>query len=283
MDYREMVAFHERMGADITIGVISVPIEQGHRFGIVTLDAEDRIVCFVEKPRFPTSNLASMGIYVFDRQLLVERIVEDAADAASVHDFGHNIIPMMVKRDKVFAYKFNGYWEDIGTIDAYYAANMELTHELPPFSLDGDWHVLTKNTNLPPPEIFPMAIVRNSFVSRGCIIKGTVMSSILSPGVVVEDQAIVRSSVIMANTIIDKYSVIERCVLDEEVKIDRFCHIGFGKTLIPGNWDINVLGRGVEVPSYTCIGRNCMILPDVGPADFTLRVIPSGTVMSHKL
>ena len=93
----------------------------------------------------------------------------------------------------------------------------------------------------------------------------------------------VRSSVIMANAIIDKHSVIERCVLDEEVKVGRFCHIGFGKTLIPGDWDITVLGRGVRVPPYTCIGRNCMILPDVGPADFTSRMIPSGTVVSHRL
>ena len=96
-----------------------------------------------------------MGLYVFNRQLLVERLVEDAADAASSHDFGHNVIPMMVKQDKVFAYKFNGYWEDIGTIEAYYGANMELTRELPSFSLDGDWHILTKDTNLPPPEILP--------------------------------------------------------------------------------------------------------------------------------
>ncbi len=133
MDYSKLLAFHERVGAELTIGVASVPIEKADRFGTVFINTEGRIIDFIEKPEVPKSNLVSMGIYAFNRDALAELLIEDAAQQASPHDFGKAIIPKMVKRNKVFAYKFNGYWRDIGTIEAYYEANMDLSGDLSSF------------------------------------------------------------------------------------------------------------------------------------------------------
>ena len=283
MDYRKMLAFHEQAGADVTVGVISVPIEEANRFGIVTVDAEGRIIDFVEKPRIPKTNLASMGIYAFNKKILAERLVEDAADPASPHDFGHAIIPRMIRRDRVFAYRFDGPWWDIGTIEAYYEANMELTQEEPVFSLNGGWPILTRDNNVLPPKVSREGNVKHSLISPGCVIEGEVENSILSPGVRVGENAVVRNSVVMANTVIGKHSVVDRCILDEGVTIGKFCYIGFGESLISGNWDITVLGRRVVVPPFTSIGRNCKVLPNVGLADFAARAIPSGTIVSQGL
>ena len=280
MDYRKMLAFHEQAGADVTVGVISVPIEEANRFGIVSVDAQGRMIDFVEKPKIPKSNLVSMGIYAFNTKVLAKRLTEDTTEPSSPHDFGHAIIPKMMKRDKVFAYRFDGYWWDIGTIEAYYQANMELTREAPSFSLNGGWPVFTRDNNVVPPKVSQQGNVRHSLTSPGCVIEGEVENSILSHGVRVEEKAVVRNSVVMANTVIGKHSVVDYCILDEEVTIGKFCYIGFGESLISGNWDITVLGRKVVVPPFTAIGRNCKILPNVEPADFTTRAIPSGTIVS---
>ena len=159
MDYHQMLDFHERTRADVTIGVHSVPIEQAHRFGIVTTDAEGRIVDFVEKPKLPHSNLTSMGIYVFNKQVLAERLTEDAERIDSPHDFGYAVIPSMVNRDKVFAYEFDGYWQDIGTAQAYYWSNMELIRQQPSFTLDSSKPVFTDLGDLPLPRISPQGSV----------------------------------------------------------------------------------------------------------------------------
>ncbi len=282
MDYRKMLFFHQQVKADVTVGIVPVPIEQAHRFGIVTVDAEGRIVDFAEKPRIPQSNLVSMGIYVFNRRLLSERLAEDAAQTDSLHDFGHSILPRIVRRDRVFAYKFAGYWQDIGTVESYYKANLELTRQVPSFSLDSQWPIFTRQTHSLSPHISEQGSIRDSLVSSGCMIKGVVENSVLSPGVRVEEKAVVRNSVIMANTFVGYYSVVDRCVLDEGVNVDKFCYIGFGATLVSGEWDITVLGRGVTVPSHTAIGRNCKIYPGVSPLDFTTTVVPSGTLVSRR-
>jgi len=281
MDYRKMLAFHEQVAADVTVGVVSVPIEQAHRFGMVNVSAEGRIIDFAEKPRIPATNLASMGIYIFNREVLLERLAEDAAQPSSPHDFGYAVIPKVVASDNVFAYEFNSYWQDIGTPGAYYEANMELTHEMPSFSLDGKWHVFTKDNSLPSPEISQQGSVQHSLIGPGCIVGGKVENSVLSPGVTVEEQAVVRNSLIMSKTTIGKHSVVDRCILDEEVNIGKFCYIGFGTSLNSRNRDITILGRSVTVPPHTAIGSDCEILPDVGPADFTTNTIPSGAVVSQ--
>jgi glucose-1-phosphate adenylyltransferase len=282
LDYRKMLAFHREVNADVTVGVIPVPIEETHRFGTVTLNASRRITDFSEKSPISQSNLVSMGIYVFNKRVLAERLIEDAGDQTSRHDFGYSLLPDMVKRDRVFAYRFQGYWQDIGTVEAYYEANMELTKEQPCFSLNSTMPVMTQEQHLSPPYISGQASITNSLVSPGCVVKGRVENSILSPQVWVDEQAMVRNSVIMGRTFIGRHSVVDCCVLDEGVKISDYCYLGFGSGLIPGNCDITVLGKGVTVPPHTAIGRNCKILPHVEASDFFSKVFTSGSVLSGR-
>lgn len=282
LDYRKMLAFHQQVGADVTVGVIPVPFEQAHRFGTVTLGNDGRILEFLEKSPASRSNLASMGIYVFNKDVLSERLTEDADDEISRHDFGYSILPNMVKRDKVFAYGFKGYWQDIGTVEAYYEANMELIRDQPSFSLNGSSPVLTHERLLSTPRIVNEANIRNSLVSPGCVVRGCVENSVLSPRVRVDEGSVVKNSVIMENTSIGYHSLVDRCVLDEEVNVGEYCYIGFGSSLVPGSWDVTILGKGVTVPPRTAIGRNCKILPQVGPEDFATNVVPAGAVILKK-
>jgi glucose-1-phosphate adenylyltransferase len=283
MNYRKMLAFHQKIGADATIGVVSVPIEQAHRFGIVEISSEGRVLNFTEKPRIPRSNLISMGIYIFNKQVLIENLIRDAADSTSPHDFGHAVIPKMVHYNKVFAYKFNEYWQDIGTVEAYYQANMELLKQLPSFSMNTRWSILAKeDTGLLPPRIYGQAKVNNSLISPGCVIKGKVHNSVLAPGIMVEEKAIVTNSVIFPNTSIGQHSVVDHCILDENVNIREYCYIGFSGNLSSGDRDITILGKGITVPPHTAIGRSCEILPDVTTSDFIKNVVPPNTILSHR-
>jgi len=233
-------------------------------------------------PRNPRSNLVSMGIYVFNKDILCQRLIEDARLSESPHDFGYAIIPNTVRRDKAYAYKFDGYWQDIGTVESYYQANMELTRRAPSFSLDDYWPILTHKIHSASLRMSEQGSVRNSLISSGCLIKGEVENSVLSTNVVIEEQAVVRDSVILADTCIGYHSVINRCILDEGVNIGEYCYIGFGHGLIKEDWNITVLGRRVLVPPNTAIGCNCRILPNVGPDDFTSNAIPSGSIISKK-
>jgi glucose-1-phosphate adenylyltransferase len=222
-----------------------------------------------------------MGIYVFNRKVLTERLIEDAANPASRHDFGYSLLPAMVRRDRAFAYRFEGYWQDIGTIESYYRANMELTRERPSFSLNTAEPVMTRGHLLSAPRIGEQAVVINSLVSPGCVVRGRVENSVLSPRVWVNEQAVVRNSIIMDNTLIGRHSVVDRCVLDEDVKVGDYCYLGFGSSLTPGDWDITVIGKEVTVPAHTAIGRNCKIMPYVEGSDFFTNVIKSGSVLSR--
>jgi glucose-1-phosphate adenylyltransferase len=282
MDYREMIAFHEQTEAEVTVAVTRVPIEEAHRFGTVSLGDGGEMLEFVEKSRSPKSNLASMGIYIFNRDILAQRLAEDAIQPYSPHDFGYAILSSMVGRDKVNAYEFTGYWQDIGTPQAYYAANMELVCAEPRFSLDGTRPVLTQGRNLPPPKIAHQATVVNSLVSPGCVIKGYVEDSILSPGVWVDEQAEVRNSVLMRNTFIGYHSVVDTCIIDEGVSIGRLCCIGSGKSVLSGDGEITVLGKGASVPSRTALGRNCTVLPYANASRFGDCLIASGSILSQR-
>jgi glucose-1-phosphate adenylyltransferase len=265
MDYREMLDFHERAHADVTIGVVSVPLSEAGRFGTVRTDSASRIIEFIEKPRVPQSNLVSMGIYLFNRDVLVRKLNEDASAGQSSHDFGMSIVPGMISRDRVFAYRFSGYWQDIGTVESYMQANLELTRESPAFCLDGCWPMDVRPEH---PIVQAGGIVRNSIVAPGCQIKGFVENSVLSPGVHVEDQAVVRDSVLMAGAHVGWHSVVDHCILDEDVSIGRSCYLGFGAGPSKGSPTTTVLGTGVRVPDFTAIDRNCKIEPFSGPADF---------------
>jgi len=281
MDYRRMLAFHKQMKADVTVGVVPVPIEDAYRFGIATVDDQSRIVDFVEKPRFPRSNLVSMGIYLFNKKVLYDRLIEDATQPDSLHDFGYVIIPKIISADRVFAYKFNGHWRDIGTAKAFYEANMEIISPQARISLDGSWPILTGEKNcLPPTELFNTGSVINSLVSPGCVIKGRVENSILSPGVWIDDEAVVRNSVLMSNVSVGYHSVVERCIIDEYVNIGKFCYVGFKGSFIPGEREITVLGKGVVVPSNSTINNKCKVLTDIRLDDFATTEVPSSNMVS---
>jgi glucose-1-phosphate adenylyltransferase len=268
MDYNKMIAFHEQTKAAVTIGVTKVPVEDAYRFGTVTLGGDNEVLDFVEKSRDTRSNLASMGIYVFNRDVLAQRLEEDATQPESPHDFGYAILPGMLGKDRVNAYEFTGYWQDIGTTQAYYDANMGLICAQPRFSLNGTQPVLTQRLNLPPPNVSRQARVVNSLVSPGCVIKGYVENSILSPGVWVDAQAEVWNSVLMSNTFIGYHSVVDTCIIDEEVNIGKLCYIGFGRSPLSGDRDITVLGKGATIPSHTVIGRDSKVLPHADKSSF---------------
>lgn len=257
MDYREMLAFHEQVGADVTIGVVSVPRKQVHRFGIVTVNTQGKIVDFVEKPRTAKSNLASMGIYIFNRQVLVDSLTEDSRERSSSHDLGRIIIPRMVNRYKVFAYKFKGYWQDIGTIEAYYGANMELIRKLPSLSLNGNWPILANAYNVLPPKTTNYNNAKNSLIGDGCVIDGEVENSILFPAVTVRKQATIRNSIVMSNTVVGRYSTVDHSILDESVNVGEFSYIGFKDGSTEKEKSITVLGKGVRVPDYSAVRRSC--------------------------
>jgi glucose-1-phosphate adenylyltransferase len=283
MDYRKMLEFHEKMHADATVGIVRVSIEEAYRFGTVKLDTDRRIIDFVEKSSSPETNLASMGIYIFNREMLIQYVSKDADKSSSTHDFGYAILPEIVKKENVFAYEFGGYWQDIGTVESYFEANMELLGIQPRFSLDSNWPILTET------EISEMHMssnntgtIVNSLVSEGCVIRGRVNNSILSPGVRIGERTEVRDSILMPDVAIGDDCVIDRCILDQEVSIGNLCYIGVGNRLFPGSWDVTVFGKEVKVPPGITIGRKCRVLPKVDAADFIEKIVSSGSTIYHK-
>jgi glucose-1-phosphate adenylyltransferase len=285
MDYRPMIELHNENKAEATVGVMRVPIEEAHRFGIVSTDDDGRVVDFQEKPKKPQSNLVSMGIYVFNREALIDRLTKDAANPASQHDFGHNILPkMLADGDRLFTYAFEGYWRDVGTVQSYWEANMELLEDVPAVDLyERSWVIYTKSEERPPALVSAQAQVERSLISHGCQIRGQVIHSVLSPGVIVEEGAIVRDSIIMFDTFIGKNSVVDRSVIDKEVVVGADSYIGFGDDDTPNklepqrlNTSINVIGKRAILPAGIKLGRNCKIGTDVKPEDFPGLELGSG-------
>jgi len=265
MDYRKMLEFHDKSKADITVGVVPVPIEEAHRFGTLTLGENGYVTEYIEKPDIPKSNLVSMGIYIFNKDVLIQRITEDAEQSASVHDFGYSIIPGMVGRDRVYGYQYDDFWRDIGTIDAYYDTSMELAGNNPPFSLNGTWPILTCENN-EPVKIFANSNIESSIISPGCVIKGRVENSILSPGVQVDEHAVVKNSILMSNVCVGTRSVVDSCIADEEVHIGEFCFVGFGSSR-DHMAEYTLLGKGASVTSHTAIARGCKVMPYSNPTE----------------
>jgi glucose-1-phosphate adenylyltransferase len=225
---------------------------------------------YVEKPDIPKSNMVSMGIYIFNKDVLIQRIIEDAAQPASVHDFGYSIIPGMVGRDRVYGYKYDDFWRDIGTIDAYYDTSMELLGSAPQFSLNGTWPILTCENNEPVKK-FANSSIENSIISPGCVIRGRVENSILSPGVQVDEHAVVKNSILMSNVRIGTRSVVDSCIADEEVHVGEFCYVGFGSD--DGHTpEYTLLGKGASITSHTAIARGCKVMPYSNPTESGTKV-----------
>jgi glucose-1-phosphate adenylyltransferase len=283
MDYRQMLHFHECVEADLTIATVPVPTSQVFRFGNVTTDAAGRVLDYVDRPGIPRSNLANIGVYLFGSDVLVERLVEDVPHTDAPCDFGRTIIPKMLARgDRVFAYTSGDYWHDISTAGAYHSVHMEFTRHLPSFGLEGRWPVLSERLELPPPKKSEQGSVENSIVSPGCVIRGHVENSVLSPGVWVDSQAVVRNSVLMRDAIVGSRSIVDYCILDEEVSVGLFCYIGFGPARIPSQDEVTVIGRGAAIPPHTAVGRNCRILPHVEPSDFVSSAIRAGETVEPR-
>jgi glucose-1-phosphate adenylyltransferase len=220
-----------------------------------------------------------MGIYIFNRDFLNKCLKEDAASIDSPHDFGYAILPRIVRTERVFGYEFGGYWQDIGTVEAYYEANMQLLGGKPEFKADDSWPVLTIYGKTATPLTAADNIV-NSLISPECVVEGYVENSILSPGVRVEEKARVVDSIVMAHTHIGYHSVVDRCILDEGVNIDKFCYLGFGSAPQTQFSDITMVGKAVNLGPQIAIGRKSKIMPGLSLADLKSKFVAPGTILS---
>jgi glucose-1-phosphate adenylyltransferase len=254
MDYRKMIAYHQEVKADVTVGVFPVAMERISQFGIMKVDHNRRITEFVEKPARSESNLASMGIYVFNADFLKARLAEDAANPDSVHDFGRVVLPQMVGNDRAFAYQFSGYWEDIGTPEAYHQANLDLVYRNSALSLDGVWPVYPCDKDYRPGHSEADSHVKSSLIGPGCIIKGYVENSILSPGVWVGEGAVVKDSVIMANVSIGRNTLVDHSILDEGAVIGECCNVGMGSASYFRPAGVTILGQHTRLPAHSNVG-----------------------------
>ncbi|MDP3880145.1 MAG: glucose-1-phosphate adenylyltransferase [Dehalococcoidales bacterium] len=290
MDYSWMLQFHEERQADVTLAYTRLPEEDLQHFGTVIIDEERRVIGFEEKVRKPKSSLVSMGIYLFRKEFLKQCLEEDTASENSSHDFGRDILPKMVGKNRIFGYDFQGYWRDVGTVQAYWQANMDMIDMSPGGYLsDPGWPIHTSDVDGPPATISGVANVGNSMISNGCIIEGNVEHSILSPGVIVAEGAVVRNSIIMSETSVGSHSIIDYSILDKEVVVEAGCHLGFGDDLRANRWEPSVLNTGItivgkraRIPPGTRIGRNCIICADVQEDCFRRDEVKSGGIVRLK-
>ncbi|APC40821.1 glucose-1-phosphate adenylyltransferase [Clostridium estertheticum] len=242
MDYSKMLDYHKEKGADVTISVIEVPHDQCSRFGIMNTSEDDSIYEFEEKPEQPKSNLASMGVYIFSWSALRQLLKEDSQDEISSHDFGKNIITKMLNNEqKLFAYHFKGYWRDVGTIESFWSANMDLLSDDNELNINDDkWRIYTVNPMLPPQYIGPDAIINNAMLNEGCTVLGEVNNCVLFQDVHVGKGSKISNSVILPNTKIGNNVVIDKAIIGSDVVIRRNSYIGNGR-------DIIVIEKGREI------------------------------------
>ncbi len=286
MNYEELINHHRWKEADVTIPVCEVAMEQAGRYGTMVLDDEDRIVAFDEKPEEPRSSLISMGIYLFKKEVLEEVLVA-GTHARMRDDFGSDIIPALMGRASLFGYRFRGYWRDIGTIEAYYDANMDLLEERPELDLyDSESEVLTSSSGLPPAKIGRRAYLSRSLISVGSTIKGHVEHSVLSPRVYVEEGAVIRDSIIFDGCLIQSGAIIDRSIVDKEVLVGKNCYIGYGDDLSPNqerpdivNCGITIIGKRAKLPPSLRVGRNCVVGPGVSAIRIEDNYLASGRTL----
>jgi glucose-1-phosphate adenylyltransferase len=284
-----MVKFHEKTQADVTIAVTRLPREELQEFGTVTIDEEGRVSGFQEKVKEPKSDLVSMGVYLFRKDVLRRWLEDDAQRRSSKHDFGRNIFPRMVNNSNVFAYIFEGYWRDVGTVRSYWQANMQLLDDPPSLTFTPDWPIRTQEEQRPPAIISQRGDVVNSMISDGCVIEGRVEHSVLSPGVRVAKNAVVKYSIIMNDSIIARDSVVDYSILDKGVVVGAGSHIGFGDDFQVNrkepsmlNTGITVVGEGAKIPEGAKIGRNCAIFANVNEDNFPSLEVPSGETITPR-
>ncbi|MBD3372944.1 MAG: glucose-1-phosphate adenylyltransferase [Candidatus Coatesbacteria bacterium] len=290
MDYARMIEEHKRSGARVTVAAMEVPWEDASRFGVIEADDDGTITRFLEKVPDPPSNLANMGIYVFDLPLLDELLVEDASNEASAHDFGKNILPTCVERKVgIRVHRFQeAYWRDVGTIQSYWRTNMDLISPVPEFDLyDPKTRVHTRSAEAPAVKLGRGAKVSESLVSNGCVVDGVVQRSVLSPHVVVKAGAVVRDSIIFSDSVVGEGAVVDRCILDKNVTVGVETLLGTGEDMTPNaefpelyTSGLTVVGRNARIPRQASIGRNVCVFPDVTDAKaFHDREVESGATI----
>lgn len=267
MDYSAMLEYHKKKDADATIAVINVPLEEAGRFGIMNSDDDRKIYEFEEKPKVPKSNQASMGIYVFNWEMLKKYLIEDEKDPKSDNDFGKNIIPKMLSNGlKIYAYPFEGYWKDVGTLQSLWEANMDLLESPSSFDLyDPKWRIYGRNPIEPPHYIASGAVIKKSIVTEGSIVYGSVKHSVVFAGVYIGKDTEIVDSVIMPNARIGNNTKLNNVIIGEGAVIGNNCEIGFGDIIPNKNHPdiyasgITVIADDVVIPDGVKIGRNVVI------------------------
>ncbi len=286
MDYRKMIEAHIASNATLTVAAKVVDISEAHRFGILEADDSNKVVRFVEKPKKPISNLASMGIYVFNTDVLLDKLrTMDIPDL----DFGQHIIPSMIEKEAVYAYKFYDYWKDVGTYDSYLQANLELIEtvdKIPLDMYDKNWKIYTKSEELPAVKVGSKATIHQALLSNGAIVAGTVERSVLSPGVVIHPHAKVVNSVLLNNVEVLPGAVVENCIIDKNTIVGENALVGFGDDLTANienpsllSSGITVLGKKIKVPKGMKIGRNCRIFTTAKLSEMKNNEVPSGSTL----
>ena len=287
MDYEVMLDFHKANKADVTIACMPVPIEEASRFGIMNTDDEGRIVEFEEKPEHPKSNLASMGIYIFNWKQLRKELISDMTAEGSHHDFGKDIIPNFLNANKrLYAYKFEGYWKDVGTLGSYWEANMELIDIIPDFNLYEEfWKIYTNTGSIPPQYISENSVIDKSIICNGAEIYGEVHNSVIGSNVVIGQGAVVRDSIIMQDVVIGENCVIDKSIIAEHVNVGDNVTLGIGSD-IPNKLKPNIysfglvtIGENSVIPANVQIGKNTAISGVTAKEDYVDGVLESGETL----
>ena len=285
MDYEVMLDFHKANKADITIACMPVPIEEASRFGIMVTDESSRITEFEEKPEHPSSNLASMGIYIFSWPVLKEALI--ALKDQNGCDFGKHILPYCKEKgQRLFAYEYNGYWKDVGTLGSYWEANMELIDIIPEFNLYEEfWKIYTKSDAVPPLYVSEDGFVERSIVCGNSDIEGTVINSVLGAGVHICKGAVVKDSIIMKNTVIGAGSQVNKAIIAEDVVVGENCELGVGED-IPNkinpkvySYGLVTIGETTVIPSNVKIGLNTAISGKTEESDYPDGILASGETL----
>lgn len=285
MDYEVMLQFHKENNADVTLATIPVPMEEASRFGVVITDETKRILEFEEKPPQPRSNLASMGIYIFTWSVLREALITLREQKGC--DFGKHIIPYCHERgDRIFAYEYNGYWKDVGTLGSYWESNMELIDLIPEFNLYEEfWKIYTKTDKIPPQFIAESAVIDKAIIGDAAEIYGEVHNSVIGSGVTIGAGTVIRDSIIMSNTSIGDNCIVDKSVVAEGVTIGNNCELGVGEEA-PNKvrpdvyaFGLVTIGENTVIPSNVKIGKNTAIAGDTVSADYPDGVLASGETL----
>ena len=258
MDYAKMLDFHKAQGADCTIAVIDVPREEASRFGIMSTNPDGSIYKFTEKPKNPDSTNASMGIYIFNRKKLADYLIADEADPNSSNDFGKNIIPaMLAAGEKMYAYPFEGYWKDVGTISSLWEANMDLLGDKPVLDLSGDdWRIFARHSASAPQFVGNRASIENSYITEGCEIYGTVKNSVVGPGVKIMAGAYVEDCVLMGDCTIEADATVRYSIIDSDVTIGAGATVGAARA---EGAEIAVIGEKITIAAGATVEPGAML------------------------